>query len=99
MRKELDLQDLDVQNKALYMAFESNQACMERVNLKLWIAVLVLIVALIGTNAGWIWWENQWKYVDTTTVTQDVDSSDGGNAIINDGVHINGESDTDGITD
>jgi len=82
-----------------YIAFESSQARMERVNKKLWIVILVLIVALVGTNVGWIVYENQWQYVDTTTVTQDVDSSDGGNAIINDGVHINGESKTDGITD
>lgn len=81
-----------------YIAFESSQARMERVNKKLWIVILVLIVALVGTNVGWLIWENQWQYVDTTTVTQDVDSSDGGNAIINDGVHINGESKTDGIT-
>lgn len=81
-----------------YIAFESSQARMERVNKRLWIVILVLIVALVGTNVGWIIYENQWQYVDTTTVTQDVDSSDGGNAIINDGVHINGESKTDGIT-
>ena len=82
-----------------YIAYESSQARMERVNKRLWIVILVLIVALVGTNVGWLIWENQWQYVDTTTVTQDVDSSDGGNAIINDGVHINGESKTDGITD
>ena len=83
--QDLDLQNLDVQTKALYMAFESSQARMERVNFKLWIVVLVLIVALIGTNAGWIWYENQWKYVDTTTVTQDVEaqSDDGSDLNIN----------------
>ena len=77
MRKELDLQDLDVQNKALYMAFESSQACMERVNLKLWIVVLVLIVALIGTNAGWIWYENQFE---DTVVTQEVEAQSDGDS-------------------
>lgn len=79
-----------------YIAFESSQARMERVNKRLWIALLVLIVALVGTNAGWIYYEAQWQYVEssTQTVTQDLDASDGGDAIINDGVHINGESET-----
>lgn len=81
-----------------YIAFESVQARLERINQKLWIVILVLIVALIGTNAGWIYYESQWQYVESTTVTQDLDASDGGNAIINDGVHINGESKTDSIT-
>lgn len=81
-----------------YIAFESSQARMERTNKRLWIAILVLIVALIGTNAGWIYYESQWQYVESTTVTQDLDASDGGNAVINDGVHINGKSKTDGIT-
>lgn len=71
MGKDLDLQDLDVQNKALYMAFESSQARMERVNFKLWIVILVLIGALIGTNAGWIWYENQFE---DTVVTQEVEA-------------------------
>ena len=96
--QDLDSQDLDIQTKALCMAFESSQARMERVNFKLWIVILVLIVTLIGTNAGWIWYENQFEDVvtNTETITQDLDASDGGDAIIYDGVHINGESKTDG---
>ena len=102
--QDLDLQDLDVQTKALYMAFESSQARIERVNFKLWIVILVLIVTLIGTNAGWIWYENQWKYVDTTTVTQDVEaqSDDGSDLNLNTigGDYYGGESESnaDGIT-
>lgn len=80
-----------------YIAFESSQARMERVNKKQWIVILVLIATLIGTNAGWIYYESQWQYVNNTTVTQNVDSAEGGNALINDGVHINGESKTDSV--
>lgn len=87
-----------MENNIPYIAFESSQARMERINKRMWIAILVLIVALIGTNAGWIYYESQWQYVESTTVTQDLDASDGGNAVINDGVHINGESKTDSIT-
>jgi hypothetical protein len=93
--KELGLNEIDPKDRALYMMWESSQARMERTNKMQFIVILVLILALIGTNAGWIYWESQWQYVDTTTVTQDLDASDGGNAIINDGVHINGESETD----
>jgi len=56
-----------------------------------------LIIALLGTNLGWLIYESQWQVVETSTqtITQDVDSGEGGDAIINDGVHINGESETD----
>lgn len=84
------MEDNNIQSVS-YLAFESSMARMERTSKRLWIVILVLIVALIGTNVGWIWYESQWKYVEATTVTQDLDASDGGNAIVNDGVHINGE--------
>ena len=77
--------------------FESTFARFERIIKWLCIIILILIIALIGTNAGWIYWESQWQYVESTTVTQDLDASDGGNAVINDGVHFNGESETNGI--
>ena len=77
-----------------YIAYESATSRQERTIKRLWILGLVLIIALLGTNAGWIYWESQWQVEETTTVTQDLDASDGGDAIINDGVHINGESKT-----
>lgn len=78
-----------------YLAFESATSRQERTIKRLWIMCLILIIALLGTNAGWIWYNSQWEVVETTKVTQDLDASDGGDAIINDGVHINGESKTD----
>ena len=51
--------------------------------------IVLLMSALIITNALWLWHESQ--YVETeTTVTQEVEATDG-TATINDGVHINGE--------
>ena len=60
-----------------------------------WLAIICLVIflAFVGTNAWWMWYENQ--FTDEVTVTQDLDASDGGDAIINDGVHIYGESKTD----
>ena len=94
--KDLDIDSL--QNKTdkhatiPYFVHEGEMARMERVNRRLWILCLVIFLALVGTNAGWIYYESQFEDV-STTVTQDVDSGIfGGNATINDGVHINGEN-------
>ena len=82
-----DVKELDGKEKAIYLAFESSQARMERVNTKLWIAIIVLILALIGTNAGWLWWENQWQYVQSDTTIEA--TQDGGGTNIVGGGDIN----------
>lgn len=72
-------------------------AILERTNKRQWIIIIILIVLFVGTNAGWIYRESQFTdEVVTTTVTQDVDSDNNGDAVINDGVHINGTNTTDG---
>lgn len=79
------------ENKAAtipYIAHEGMMARMERTIRRLWILCIILIILLAGTNAAWILYESQ--FIDEVTVTQDVDSDNGGNAIINDGVRING---------
>lgn len=50
-----------------YFAHEGEMTRMERVNKRLWVLIIVLIVALLGTNAGWIYYENQFSEVVTTT--------------------------------
>ena len=47
---------------------------MERVNFHQWIVILVLIVALIASDLGWVIYESQ--FVDTE-VAQEVDTGDG----------------------
>ena len=64
-------------------------AIMERTIKRLWIVIIILIILLAGSNAAWIYYESQFE---ETTVTQELDSGEGGDAIINDGVHINGEN-------
>ena len=78
-----------------YFAHEGIMARMERSNRRLWILCIILIILLAGTNAAWFYHESQFEDVVSTEISQDVNSDDGGNAIINDGVHINGESTTD----
>lgn len=86
------------ENRAVvsFAAFESAMLRLERANKRLWVIVLLLIVLLFGTNAAWLHYEAQWETVSETTVTQDLSTEGGGDAIINDGVHINGESTADG---
>lgn len=77
-----------------YIVFESTTARMERTIVRLWVALIVVLFFLMATNIAWITYESQFEET-STTITQDVDSGESGNAIINDGVHINDESNTD----
>lgn len=80
-----------------YIVHEGITTRLERTIERLWILAIILILLLFGSNGAWLYYESQFqKEVDTTTITQELDTKDGGNAIINDGVHINdGESETD----
>ena len=78
-----------------YIAFESATSRQERTIKRLWILCIILIISLIGTNAGWIWYENQWE--DVVTVEQDAEWEKG-NVILNGTgeVNVNGESTSEG---
>ena len=78
--KELGLNELEPKNRTLYMMWESSQARMERTNKMQFIVILVLIIALIGTNAGWIYYENQFEEV---VVTQEVEATADGSSDLN----------------
>lgn len=76
-----------------YVAHEGEMTRMERTNHRLWILCIMLLVALLATNAGWIWYESQWEVVESTE-SYEINSNDGGNAVYNEGgeVRINGDS-------
>lgn len=76
-----------------YIVHEGEMARMERMNRRLWIVILVLITALIVTNAAWIYYENQFEDV---TVTQEVDTGEGDAFVSGNGDVNYGESKTDG---
>ena len=65
-----------------YIAFESATSRQERTIKRLWILCLVLIIALLGTNAGWIYWESQWQVVENQ-VTQEVEATADGDSDLN----------------
>lgn len=54
-----------------YIAFESATSRQERTIKRLWILCLVLIIALLGTNAGWIYYESSFEDVSVTQENAD----------------------------
>lgn len=74
-----------------YIVHESAMARAERANRRLWIALILVIVLLVGSNIGWMVYENQ--FVDeTTTVEQEVDTGEGDAFVAGVGDVIYGES-------
>ena len=73
-----------------YIVYESALSRMERTIKRMWILCMILVAVIVGSNIAWIYYESQFEDI-VTTVTQEVESDENGNAIINDGVHINNE--------
>lgn len=47
----------------------------DKSNKRAWILCLIIFLAFVISNSIWIWYESQWRYVDTTTtqIEQEVD--------------------------
>ena len=56
-----------------YIVHEASMARMERQAKRLWIAVLLLIVLIVGTNGAWLFYESKWETV-YQEVTQEADN-------------------------
>lgn len=67
-----------------YFAHEGEMAGMERANKRLWILLIILIVCLVGTNAGWIIYEGQFEE-ETYTESYEAQADNNSNAILNAG--------------
>lgn len=72
-----------------YIVFEGEMARSERKHKRDFIIILILIISLVLSNAGWIYYESQWE---TTSVTQENENGYN-NYIGNDGDIYNGEAD------
>lgn len=77
-----------------YIVFEGEMTRMERTNHRLWIFCILLLLTLIGTNAGWLYYESTFDYY-TENVSQEVQDAEGNNIRLIDGDYY-GESETDG---
>ena len=75
-----------------YVAYESAMARSDQNSKRMWIVILVLILALIGTNLAWIVYEAQFDVVEETTITQENENGYN-NYIGNDGDINYGETD------
>ena len=75
-----------------YIVHEASMARSERTVKRLWATIILLIVLLFGSNAGWIWYCNQWEAVESWEITQENDGTNN-NFIGNDEDIFNGETD------
>lgn len=78
---------METEKNITYLQFESAQARMERTNIRMSVICIILILALIGTNAGWIYYEHQFEDV---TVTQEAVADGNGTVHLVGGDSING---------
>ena len=76
-----------------YFSHEGDMSRMERSNKRLFIVILVLIVALVGSNAAWIIRESQFEDVVTTIEAQQDGS--GVNIVSGEDVSYGAESQSD----
>lgn len=74
-----------------YLVHEQSQVRADRVNRRSFIIIIILIVALVGTNAGWIYYENQFTDI-STTIQAEQDGA--GTNIINGGDYYGTESES-----
>lgn len=68
---------MDENQNIPYIAHEADMARMERIIKRLWILLIISLVALVGTNVAWVVYEAQFQAVDT--ISQDVEQEADGN--------------------
>ena len=59
-----------------YIAFESSCASYERQNKRMFIIIIILVITLIGTNLGWLYYESQFEDI---TIKAEQQADDQGN--------------------
>lgn len=69
--------------KVPYIVHEGDMARLERANRRLWILCLVMFLSLVVSNAGWIWYENQ--FIDEVVTVEQESETGYNNYIGNDG--------------
>lgn len=78
-----------------FISFESALARLERTNRRLFILCIILILLLLATNMGWLYWESQFTTTESTEVSQDIDTGNGDANITGIGDIVYGESETE----
>lgn len=79
-----------------YIVHEAEMARQERNLKRSWILCIIIFLALIGTNAAWLYYESQWEDVVTTETYQDVtQDADGIGSNMFVGGDYNGEAESE----
>lgn len=73
-----------------YVVHESDMARAERQSKRLVAVIILLIVLLVGSNIGWMMYENSFETVTTEEIWVDADENGVANYIGNDGDINNG---------
>lgn len=71
-----------------YFVHEGEMARAERQSKRLWILIIILIVALVGTNLAWVIYENQFQ-TETYTETYEAHADGNSNAVLNGSGEVN----------
>lgn len=81
-------------NDVPYIVHEADMARQERTIKRLWILLIILVLALVGSNLAWAVYENSFEDV-VTTIEAEQDTEGGGNnyAVVGD---INGTAENKG---
>ena len=76
-----------------YAAHQGIVPTMEPVNKRLWITLIILIFLLVGSNIGWMIYENSFEEITTEEyeILQDAERGNN-NSIINGGEIVNGKA-------
>jgi hypothetical protein len=83
----------DLKKSVPYIVFEGEMTRAERTIHRLWISTILLLLALLGTNAGWIYYESQFEYFTETTVTQEAEADNGSDIRLIGGDYVESEAD------
>lgn len=67
----MENKEMDTEKDVPFKVYESAQARADRKFKMMWILVIIMFVALIGTNAGWIVYESTYEDIVMTETTQD----------------------------
>ena len=64
-----------------FICHEADMTRLERANKRLFVVVIILIVALVGSNGAWIYYESQFEEI-STQIEAEQETSDGSNYVV-----------------
>ena len=82
-----------MEERNFYAWHEGDMSRMERANKRLWIVIIILIVALCVTNAAWVVYESQFEVVEESTFQTEQETEDGDNIVVGGNYNVKTESD------